>query len=147
MRSPAYDVAELLHDAGIGSQTTRSGWRILVAKEQAYNPGLIPHTTITIYDLPGAPPDYRPGIERPAVQVRVRGAPGAANYPAAYNKAREIQAFLLDAYGVEVGGARYIMWEVESAPAPPSEQAEVDENDRPIVVATYVVQREAAEGS
>lgn len=145
MRSTALDVAELLHNEGIGNVNTTSGWRLLVGKEQAQQAGMIPHTTITVYDLPGAAPDYRPGIDRPAIQVRVRGAPTMASYPATYQKAREIRAFLLGAVGVEIGGAVYVLWEAESEPA--QLPSGTDDNERPIVIATYVAHREPVTGS
>lgn len=132
MNPPSVDIKDLLVAAGLGVFGGTSGWAIYIGNEPDK-----PDTTITLYDLPGAEPDYAAGIEYPAIQVRVRGAPAA--YLAAYERARQVRDMLLSMHKTPLGGALYSAW-METDVA----HLDTDESQRPIFVATYRLMRSEA---
>lgn len=129
MNAPTVDIRDYLVAQGMGAFAATSGWALYISSEPAS-----PHTTITLYDLPGEEPLYSSGIEHPAVQVRVRGSPGG--YLAAYDKARQIRDLLVMGGPFSVGSATYNAW-IEGDIG----HLETDNQGRPIFVATYRLQR------
>lgn len=132
MNAPSVDIVSLLESAGLGVFAATKGWGIYVGTEPDK-----PDTTITLYDITGAEPDYAAGIDYPAIQVRVRGAP--YGYPAAYERARKIRDLLIATNGATLGDATYSAW-IEGDVA----HLDTDESQRPIFVATYRLMRSEA---
>lgn len=132
MKAPSEDIAQLLHDAGLGVMGSSSGWGIFRGSEPP-----TPDTAITIYDTGGFEPDYMAGIEYPTVQVRIRGQP--YGYAAAYEKAAAIKAYLLTCDGVVVNGSHYNFW-LQGDLA----WLEFDANNRPVFVINFRLTRSEA---
>jgi len=131
---PAFDVAHILAGEGVGALAATSGWRIGVGQEPESVSGQVPHTCITLYDLPGTRL-YSTRIEEPVVQVRVRGSPG--DYPGAYSKAQEVAQALFSVDGRLTGGWTYSTVRLEGDIG----HLGYDEANRPLFVATYKLMR------
>lgn len=127
---PSSDIKDLLVSAGLGVFAGAKGWAIHVGTEPAYDPQYVPHTTITLFDIPGAPRIRDANLRHPAVHVRVRGAPG--DYTGAYNKALQVSAYLDSLSQATVNGAVYSV----IARGEPS-YLHHDEAGRPIFIADY----------
>lgn len=119
--SAAVDIAEIIEAEGFGTLWATTGWSVQVAQEP-HNP----NTCITVYDTQGSQPHYFTEWERPSVQVRVRGEPGAG-YTDAMDKAQNIKRFFAYGEAVSINGSDYLCW-VESEVA----WLKHDENNRPI---------------
>lgn len=122
---PSGDIKDLLVSAGLGVFAGTSGWSIYIGTEPTQ-----PHTTITLYDTPGAPRIRDANLRHPAVHVRVRGAPG--DYTGAYNKALQVSAYLDSLSQATVNGAVCSV----IARGEPS-YLHHDEAGRPIFIADY----------
>lgn len=132
MNPPSVDVKDLLESAGLGMFGATSGWAIYIGTEPDQ-----PDTTVTIYDITGAEPDYAAGVYYPAIQVRVRGAP--YKYLEAYEQAVRIRDLLLTVNRTVIGNSVYSVW-IEGDLA----HLDTDESQRPIFVATYRLMRSDA---
>ena len=87
MNSAAHDLALYLDDLSVGTFGGENDWCLNVNGEPA-----TPNNAITIYDTGGLGPDTdQLDIERPTVQIRVRGS----SFPDAYGKQKLIQGLLI----------------------------------------------------
>lgn len=80
MTDPAEGIKDLLVTAGVGVFAATSGWGIFIGSEPDS-----PDTAITIVNTGGRDSDFMFLVDRPSLQVRIRGATNG--YQAAYAKA------------------------------------------------------------
>lgn len=96
MKSPSDDIATILQTAGIGTKGTD-----LIS-------GSLPDTKKTlgigVIDTGGLDKEFNTGIEKPTVQIKVRGV----KYDAVYSKIRQIVVKLSGTVDEVVGTTRYI---------------------------------------
>lgn len=104
MNAPCEDVAGMLLRARVGTRIVGADWQITQGDEMQPSPD----RTIHVQDRGGFDPDPRWQIDRPTVQVTVRGAPGDQEYPVARAKAEAVKAALLGRPAEAVGDTRYI---------------------------------------
>jgi hypothetical protein len=88
MTAPSKGVADILVAAGIGQFGGNSDWSIRIGRSKDS-----PDRGITIYDGPGQPPEPGLDINRPSVEISIRG--GQNDYVEAYTKAEAIRDALL----------------------------------------------------
>jgi hypothetical protein len=115
-----------------------TGWTAGVTREPDS-----PDKCITIYDTGGGDPNPALLIDEPTIQIRVRGAAGAAGYAAAYtlcdaikNKVLGIAAWTLTGIGRYTGA--WMLGDVNSIG--------YDGNNRPLLTMNFRVIREPATG-
>lgn len=88
MTAPSKGVADILVAAGIGEFGAETDWNIRIGRSKDR-----PDRHITLYDGPGQPPEPGLDINRPSVQISVRG--GQNDYVVAYEKCEAIRDALL----------------------------------------------------
>jgi len=88
MTSPSEGVKDLLVSDSIGVFAAETGWAIRISRSKD-----APDTLITIYDVAGNIPEPGLDINRPGIQVLVRGDQNG--YNAAYSKCENIRDTLL----------------------------------------------------
>ena len=123
--TPAKDILDRLDDVGV-----LGDFQGFVGREQPS-----PDEAVTIYDTTGTTPtQYDKKDERPACQVRVRA--GSYDYPAAYEKIKEIRDYLATA-SFEISDYNYKTY-IQNEPY----FLEYDDNDRPIFTMNINIIRE-----
>lgn len=138
MKSIAYDIKDLLHDAGVGVFAASAGWGIFIDHEPAE-----PQTCITIYGTGGSAPSRAmlasvESLHSPSFQVRVRGM----DYATAQAKMVEC-VLLLDKHARFVakdGTTHYLT----IAQTMEERQIEITDNKRHVWVAEFRAVRRAA---
>lgn len=132
--SIAYDVAQILDGAGLGSFASGTGWAINVGSEPTS-----PDTAITVYDTGGTEPNPKFLLDYPTFRIRVRA--NRKDYLAGYNKIAEIKDALLGLPSQDFNGTRYVgIWAT-------SDILHLGESeDRPIFTITWRSIREPASG-
>lgn len=138
-KSPASDIVSYLDGKNIGSEGGSSGWGIFASMEPD-GPGA-PDSVITIYDTPGGQPSQVERLNKPAIQVRVRGS--IQDYDGAYDKIQEIQDELIGLNGVTINTLHYMAILADGEIF----SLGYDEKDRPILVQNYTILREIDTGS
>ena len=105
--SPARDLATYLQTGSIGTVgTPTTGTAIAVGMEPPVDAALKLEKCITLYDTGGTDPDPRGTLDRPTVQVRVRGP--ARDYSAGWAIAQQARDYLLGKNGFTVNSRRYV---------------------------------------
>ena len=99
INSPAFDIATILEDAGLGIR----GINIFVGGEPES-----PDNTITIYDTGGFPPSPKYLRDNPSVQIKVRSA--IDDRKIAADVLRSIRNVLLNSENRISGGSIYIQY-------------------------------------
>lgn len=131
MTSPADDIAQILHDDGIGVRATD-----LYVNDDPGNKTL----TIAVYDTPGFDPNPKWLRDHPTVQVRIRGAVHGSS--AAYDKALAVKDALLGRPTTVVNSKNYVqfiqMGDITFVGA--------DENNQPIFVTNWRLAVESSTG-
>lgn len=97
---PALGIRDLLVTAGVGVFAAQSGWGIFIGSEPDS-----PDTAITIYDSGGRDSDFMFLVDRPSVQVRIRGETNG--YSAAWSKAYDVFDNLLAIPAQVLNGDRW----------------------------------------
>ena len=100
MPSPAYDLATVVANAGIGTLAGASDWGIYVHTMPAS-----PERCIMFADVGGQPPHPSIRLDFPVVRVVVRGRQN--DFPDAWNKMKEIRDKLLGLPKTTVNGNVY----------------------------------------
>jgi hypothetical protein len=136
VNAPAVDVATILVSASCGVLSAVTGWGIWIGREPE-----TPDQAVTVYDYGGDPPSPKHLIDRPAVQVRVRGVP--YGYAAAYAHALKCREALQGYAGHDVGSTRYVLITAASDPV----FLQYDARSRPIWVVNYNVIRSPSSGT
>lgn len=132
--SPSQDISQRLDDSGLGTLAASTGWAIF-ASQMPTNPD----TVIAVFTTGGLPPDPKWLLDRPFVQVRVRGSVG--DYSNAWNKAQAIKDDLLGISSVTIGGTNYIGITMLSDIT----FIQYDDNRRPIITANYQIFRQPSD--
>lgn len=99
------DLKDMLVADGVGTFAASTGWSIFVGREPEVRAGVVPETTITIYDTGGFDPNPGLRIDHPTAQIRLRGAVGGL--VALRNKATEIRIAMLGRPASIVNLTRY----------------------------------------
>lgn len=135
MRAPSVDLSDMLAEAGVGVIAAESGWGIYTTRLPD-----TPDTAIALMDTPGLAPEIVQPIDRPVVQVLVRGT--ANGYDEAYAKAMGVRDRLHSMGRVTVGDTEYMFIHVFSDVG----LIEYDENQRPVIAANYAITRRVPAG-
>lgn len=135
MRAPSFDLADILADAGVGTQKATAGWGIYVSRLPDS-----PDTVVALFDSGGPRPLLNSPIDLPTVQVKVRGT--VNGYDAAYVKALEVRDQLHGIARRDVGDTHYMLIAAYSDPS----LVEYDENQRPIVACNFAIHRRGPAG-
>lgn len=130
--STAFDTATIIDDLGYGTLWSSAGWSVQVGREPTE-----PTECITVYDTPGQQPWYNDEVERPGIQIRVRGKSGSG-YPDAYAKIEGILHDLVYGGSREHDGVRYWFWADGYI-----NLLQFDDRDRPIFVVNLRTTRAA----
>jgi len=109
MNPASEDIKDILIDSSVGVAdgfAVSSGWSVYISTIP--DDANTPDTCIGIFDTGGADPDNYLGgyIDRPSVQVRIRGA--KFGYQAAWDKAKEVVDALHRRAGETWNGTRYV---------------------------------------
>lgn len=134
--SPSEDISAHLATAGIGTLAASSGWGIFASQMPES-----PHTVIAVFTTGGLPPDPKWLLDRPFIQVRVRG--GIGLYEAAFDKAQEIKDEILGMSATTIGGSNYISVTMLSDIT----FIMYDDNRRPIFTANYQLHRQPSDAT
>lgn len=132
----AVDIKDILVTAGIATFASLTGWALAVSKEPD-----IPNQVVTVYDVGGIDPDPKFLLDRPSVQVRIRGNPN--DYVATYAKAQQVKDALLGLQRQTVNTTVYIgIWQTGDI-----QNLGFDDSNRPILVTNWRIVREPAAGT
>jgi len=88
MASPSEGIKDLMVTGGVGSFGSETGWAIRISRQKDK-----PDSLVTIYDTAGLVPEPGLDINRPGIQLLVRGDQNG--YKATYAKCEEIRDLLL----------------------------------------------------
>jgi len=101
MTRPSEGIKDLMVTAGIGTFAATSGWFVGISKQPD-----LPNTCVVAYDSGGQAPNPRWLINKPSVQVRVRGDRGG--YNAAYTKCVDVVNALLGLPSQDINSDRWV---------------------------------------
>jgi hypothetical protein len=117
MKSPADNIATILHNLGVGVK----GKDIFIGRDPA-----LKKQTITCYDMGGAVPNPKYNRNEPRVKIVVSG--NVDKYAEAYTKAKQIKDLLLGADNILIGTDIYFAFRMTSDIA----SIGYDDNNRPM---------------
>lgn len=100
MANIAEGMKDLLVTAGVGTEAAASGWGIWIGKFPAKD------TAVVVMHTGGITPNPRYLLDRPSMQVLVRGAPN--RYTAAWDKAQAVKDALLGLPSQDIDSDRWV---------------------------------------
>lgn len=131
LNSPATDISSFLQAQGVGTE----GTDLFIGLEPDE-----PDFVISIFDIPGFPPNPKYLRDEPSIQVRVRG--NKNNYDTAWQKMQEIKDVMLGAQPQLLNGTDYVLFVLATDPMSLGR----DESSRPLIISNWNLVREMQSG-